>query len=340
MSVPRVARCSDGSDSRVTDRRVFVRILAASLLAVPRSVAGQPTRKTVTIGVLAIEAWPPIESLKQGLRDLGYVEGQNIQFEYRYAEGRNERFGELAADLVALPVDVVVTWGTEAALAAKRATKTIPIVMGAIGDAIGAGVVSNLARPGGNITGFSALTAELEAKRLELLKEIDPRISRVGVLLNPTSRYSPLALKAAQAASAKLMVSLMVQETPDATTLDAALQRLTAERPDGLMVIADPYLVSQRRRLAQFALKTKLPSVFTYREHAEVGGLIAYAPRYRELFRRAAGYVDQILKGVKPGDLPVEQPTTFELVVNLKTAKSLGLPVPQSILVRAHDVIK
>jgi putative ABC transport system substrate-binding protein len=289
---------------------------------------------------MAIEAWPPIDTFRKALGELGWIEGRNVVFEYRYAEGRNERFPEIAADLVGLKVDVIVTWGTQPALAAKRATPTIPIVMGAIGDPVAPGLVSNLARPGGNITGLSALTAELEEKRLEILKEVIPGLARVGLLVNPTNAYTAPALQRIRLAAQRLNVSLGVQEARDTTTLDGALERLTRERPDALMVLADPFLSFQRRRIAQWALKSRLPSVYTYREHAEVGGLIAYAPNYHDLFRRAATYVDKILKGAKPGDLPIEQATKFDLIINLKTAKALGLTIPPSLLVRADQVIE
>ncbi len=322
------------------DRRAFIGTVACGLLAAPLAAEAQPAGKGVTIGILAIEAWPPIDSFRQRLRELGYIEDKNVRFEYRYAEGRNQRFRELAEDLVALKVNVILTWGTEAALAAKRATRTIPIVMGAIGDPIAAGIVSNLARPGGNVTGLTSLAGELEGKRLELLKEIVPNLSHVAVLVDPTNRYTGPALQHARLAAETLNVSLTVHEAHDATTLDNGLDSLTRERPHALLVFADPFLVNQRRRIAQFALKIGLPSAYTYREHAEVGGLIAYAPSYHDLFRRAATYVDKILKGAKPADLPIQQPTTFELIINLKTAKALGLTIPQSILSRADQVIE
>ena len=263
-----------------------------------------------------------------------------MRFEPRYAEGRNQRFRELAKDLVAVKVDVIVTWGTEAALEAKRATKTTPIVMGAIGDPIAPSVVSNLARPGGNITGFSALVGEMEAKRVELLKEVIPNLSRVAAIANPANRYTPQALRHAQQAAATLKISLTAYDAHDASTLDSALDSVTRDRSQAIIIIADPFLSFQRRRVAQFALKARLPSIYTYREHTEAGGLIAYAPNYHDMFRRAAGYVDRILKGVKPGDLPIEQPTKFELVINLRTAKALGLTLPPSLLARADQVIE
>lgn len=319
-------------------RAVLVLVLA--VLIAPPPANAQPPAKVVTIGILAIEAWPPIDSFREALRDFGYIEGQNVRFEHRYAEGRNQRFRELAEDLVALKVDLILTWGTEAALEAKRATRTIPIVMGAIGDPIGPGVVSNLARPGGNITGLSALAGELEGKRLELLREVVPSLSHVAAIGNPTNRYTRGALHHAQRTAETLKLTLRVHEAHDATTLDNALDSLIRERPHALLVIADPFLASQRRRLAQFALKARLPSAYTYREHAEAGGLIAYTPNYHDLFRRAAGYVDKILKGAKPGDLPIEQPTKFDLVINLKTAKALGVTLAPSLRMRADQVIE
>jgi len=322
-------------------RRIgFAVILTLGLTLALLNVEAQGAGKTATIGVLATDALPPIDSLRQGLRDLGYVEGENIRFEYRYAEGRFERFAKLATELVSLKVDVIVTWGTAAAIAAKRATKTIPIVMGAIGDPVGAKVVSSLAHPEGNITGLSAVTAELEEKRLELLKEIVPRISRVGLIGNPTNSYTVFALQHARLAAQRLNVSLSVQEAHDPATLDNVLDKLTKERVDALAVLGDQFFVSQRRRIAQFALDNRLPSSYTFREHVEVGGLLSYAPDYRDLFRRAGIYVDKILKGAKPADLPVEQPTKFEFVINMKTAKALGLTIPQSVVVRANEIIQ
>jgi putative ABC transport system substrate-binding protein len=320
-------------------RRDFITLLGA-VLAWPLAARAQQAGKIVSIGILAIEAWPPIDTFRQALDGLGYVEGKNVRFEHRYAQGRNDRFPELADDLVNLKVDVILTWGTEAALAAKRATAAIPIVMGAIGDPIGSGIVSSLARPAGNVTGFSSLAAELEAKRLELLKEVAPGLSRVAILFNPTNRYMPLALQSVREGAQALHASLTLYEVRDAATLGGTLEKLTKDRPDAFMVLADTFLVSQRNRIAQFAIENRLPSAYTYREHVEAGGLIAYTPNYHDLFRRAAVYVDKILKGTKPGELPIEQPTKFDLVINLNTARALGLTVPQTLLVAADEVIE
>ena len=315
-------------------------VLALGLALMPLAANAQRVTKVATIGILAIEAFPPIDSFRQRLRELGYVEDRDIRYEYRYAEGRNQRFRELAEDLVALKVNIILTWGTEAALEAKRATKTIPIVMGAIGDPVGQGVVASLARPGGNVTGLTSLATELERKRLEILKEIIPGLSLVAVLSNPTNRYMTTALHHTHLAAETLKIVLKVHETHDAASLDNELDRVSRERSRALLVLADTFLQQQRRRIAQFALKTGLPSAYTYREHVEVGGLFSYAPSYHDLFRRAAIYVDKILKGAKPADLPVEQPTKFELVINLKTAKALGLTIPPSVLGRADQVIE
>jgi putative tryptophan/tyrosine transport system substrate-binding protein len=322
-------------------RREFITLFGGAALAWPLAArAQQAGGKIVTIGILAIEPWPPIDTFRQALDDLGYIESKNVRFEYRYSKGYNERLREMANDLVGLNVDVILTWGTDAALAAKQATQTIPIVMGAISDPVGSGIVTNLARPGANVTGCSSRAAELEAKRLQLLKDVAPGLSRVAILFNPTNHYMPLALESAQKGAQVLHVSLAVYEVHDTTTLDAAFVMLTKDRPDAFMVPADTFLVSQRSRIAQFAIENKLPSVYTYREHTEAGGLIAYTPNYNDLFRRAATYVEKILKGAKPGDLPIEQPRGFHLFINLKTARALGLTVPPRLLAGADEVIE
>jgi putative tryptophan/tyrosine transport system substrate-binding protein len=321
-------------------RREFIGLIGGAAAWPLTASAQQAERKIVTIGILAIEPWPPIDTFRQALNNLGYIEGKNVRFEYRYAEGQNERLRELANDLVGLKVDVILTWGTDAVLAAKQATTTIPIVMGAIGDPLGSGIVTNLARPGGNITGCSLRAAELEAKRLQLLKGVVPGLSRVAILFNPTNHYMPLALQSARKGAQVLHVSLAVYEVHDTTTLDAAFVTLTKDRPDALMVPADTFLVSQRSRIAQFAIENKLPSIYTFREYIEAGGLIAYTADYNDLFRRAASYVDKILKGTKPGELPIEQPRRFHLLINLKTARALGLTVPPRLLAGADEVIE
>jgi putative tryptophan/tyrosine transport system substrate-binding protein len=321
-------------------RREFVGLVGGAAAWPLTARAQRAAGKIVTIGILAIEPWPPIDTFRQTLDDLGYIEGKNVRFEYRYAKGHNERLPELANDLVGLNVDVILTWGTDAVLAAKQATTTIPIVMGAIGDPLGSGIVTDLARPGGNVTGSSSRAAQLESKRLQLLKELAPGLSRVAIIFNPTNHYMPLALQSAQKGAQVLHISLAVYEVHDTTTLDAAFVTLTKDRPDPLMVPADTFLVSQRSRIAQYAIENKLPSVYSFREYIEAGGLIAYTPSYDDLFRRAASYVDKILKGAKPGELPIEQPTKFHLFINLKTARALGLTVPPRLLAGADEVIE
>jgi putative ABC transport system substrate-binding protein len=321
-------------------RREFIGVLGGAATWPLTAGAQQAVGKRVTIGILAIEPWPPIDTFRQALDYLGYIEGKNVRFEYRYAKGYNERLPELASDLVGLNVDVILTWGTDAVLAAKQATPTIPIVMGAIGDPLGSGIVTNLARPGGNITGCSSRAAELEAKRLQLLKEAVPGISQVAILFNPTNHYMPLALQSARKGAQMLHISLAVYEVHDTATLDAAFVTLTKDRPDAFMVPADTFLVSQRSRITQFAIENKLPSVYTFREYIEAGGLIAYTPNFHDLFRRAANYVDKILKGAKPGELPIEQATKFHLLINLNTARALGLTVPSRLLASADEVIE
>jgi putative ABC transport system substrate-binding protein len=320
-------------------RREFIGLVGGAA-AWPLSASAQRAGwKIVTIGILAIEPWPPIDTFRQALDDLGYNEGKNVRFEYRYAKGDNERFPELANELIGLNVDVILTWSTDATLAAKQATTTIPIVMGAVGDPLGSGVVTNLAHPGANITGLSERAAQLDAKRLQLLKEVVPGLSRAVMLFNPANHYMPLALQSAQKGAQMLHVSLAAYEVYDTTTLDAAFVTLTKDRPDAFLVPADTFLVSQDRRIAQFAIENKLPSVYSFRKHVEAGGLIAYTPNYNDLFRRAATYVDKILKGAKPGELPIEQSTKFHLVINLKTARTLGVTLPPWLLVLADEMI-
>jgi putative tryptophan/tyrosine transport system substrate-binding protein len=331
----------EGHMASYIERRKFLATLGGTVAAWPLAArVQQPAGKIVTIGILAIEPWPPIDTFRQALNNLGYIEGKDLRFEHRYANGHNERLPELATDLVGLNVDVILTWGTDAVLAAKQATATIPIVMGAVGAPLRSRIVTDLARPAANVTGLSSRAAELEEKRLQLLKEAIPGVSRVAVLSNPTNRYMPLALESARQGAQMLGVSFTIYRAHDSATLDAAFQMLTKDRPDAVMVPADTFLVSQRSRIAQFAIENRLPSVYTFREHIEAGGLIAYTPDYHDLFRRAANYVDRILRGTKPGELPIQEPTKFHLLINLKTASTLGLTLPRTLLARADEVIE
>ncbi len=318
--------------------------LALGLLAAPPAAHAQQPGEVARIGYLGSSS-PALEAhlvgaFRQGLRDLGYTEGQNILIEYRWAEGRYDRYPDFAAELVRLKVDVILTRGTPGALAAKRATQTIPSGMAAIGDAIEAGLVPSLARPGGNITGLTRISPEMDGKRLELLKEIVPRLSRVAILLNRANPSTALHWKQAQAPAKALRLKLEPVEVKAAEEFEAAFAAVARQRPGALFILADQFLLAHRARIVDFAARRSLPAMYSYREFVDAGGLIAYAPSSADMFRRAATYVDKILKGAKPADLPVEQPTLFELVINLKTAKALGLTIPQSIPIRADQVIQ
>ncbi len=319
-------------------------ILVLGLLVPPLAAVAQRPVKVPRIGYLGNSS-PALEpdlvgAFREGLRDLGYTEGQNILIEFRWAEGRSERFPELAAELVRLKVDVLLAAGTPGALAAKQATQTIPIVMAAVGDAVGTELVRSLARPGGNITGSTGMTRDLDGKRLELLKEIVPKLSRVAILLNPANPFSAFGWKEALAPAETLHLKLEPVEVRAAEQFDAAFAAIARQRPSALYIIADRVLLAHRARIVDFAARRSLPAMYPFREFVDAGGLISYAPNFPAMFRRAAIYVDKILKGAKPADLPIEQPTRFELVINLKTAKALGLKIPQSILIRADEVIQ
>jgi putative ABC transport system substrate-binding protein len=292
------------------------------------------------IGLMANLQLRPIEGFRNRLRELGYIEGQNLIVEYRFAEGSEERYSDFAAELVALPVDLIVTWGTPAAFAAKRATTTIPIVLGGIGDVINTGLVSNLARPDANITGFIALNVELEEKRLELLKEVVPSLSRVAVLGNSSNPLNRINLETAHRAAKKLSVAIDGFEVRSSEEVRSALRALVEARPDAALLASDALLLGERRQIADTMAMTKIPAIYPFREYAEVGGFIAYGASISILFRRAADYVDRILKGERPNNLPVQQATAFEIIVNQRAAAGLGLTLPASLLVRADEVIE
>ena len=283
------------------------------------------------------------EAIRLALRELGYIEGQNIAIEYRYAEGKRDRHPELAAELVRLKVDIIVVAGGVALIrAAKNATKTIPIVMMGTGsDPVEAGLVESLARPGGNVTGITNLTRELGGKRLELLKEAVPKVARVAVLYDPANSTSVLEVKEVLPVAARaLRLTIQPWEVRAADDFDKVFAAINKERPDGLYVTGGPLMSANRKRIVGFALKSRLPSMYNSREAVEAGGLMSYGADLADSYRRVAYFVDRILKGAKPADLPVEQPTKFELVINLKTAKQIGLTIPQSMLYRADKVIK
>ena len=328
------------------ERRAFISGLAAGLLAAPLAAEAQQAAEIARIGYLGTNraANPHLhEALRQGLRDLGYVEGRNLMIEYRDAEGKLERLPALAAELVALKLDVIVAPGTPQALAAKQTTKTIPIVFSAASNPVPDGLVTSLARPGGNVTGLATLSPELVGKGLEQLKQAAPGVSRVAVLWTPGGlgeRTEKDMLKEADAAGRALGVRLQVVKARGPADLDKAFSDMARASADALTVLPSSMVLSERRRLVDLAAKNRLPALYAQREFVYAGGLMSYGPNVADLFRRAATYVDKILKGAKPADLPVEQPTKFELVINLKTAKALGLTIPRSLLQRADQVIE
>ena len=281
-----------------------------------------------------------VEPFRQGLHDLGYVEGRNILIEYRWAEGKYERFPTLIAELIALKVDVIVTAGTPASLAVKKATTSIPLVMIAVGDPVGTGLITSLAHPGGNITGLTSIAGDLEGKRLELLREVVPGLSHVAVFWNPASPFQVVAEKEVQAAARVLRMKVLSLGVQAQEQLDNAFATIRRERPGALLVLADRLFLHNRARIMDFATQNHLPGVHAYVELVEAGGLMSYGPSYADMHKRAAIYVDKILKGRKPADLPVEQPMKFEFVVNLKAAKQIGLTIPPNVLARADKVIK
>jgi putative ABC transport system substrate-binding protein len=326
------------------DRRAFICALAGGFLAVPLAVEAQPPGKVWRIGYLGNSS-PSLESnlvegFRRGLRELGYVEGQNIIIEYRWAEGQYDRFPRFVAELVRLKVDVIVTTGTPATLAAKQASTTIPIVMAVAGDALGAGLVSSLARPVGNVTGLSTLLPELEGKRLELLKQVVPKLTHLAVLVNPANPFTTIGWRDVQIAAQALHVKVQRVEVREPEDFDRAFATIAREHADAFTISGDRFLLTHRKRIVELAAKGRLPAIYPYGEFVQDGGLMAYGPSYPVMFQRAAVYVDKILKGAKPADLPVEQPTKFELVINLKTAKALGLTIPQSLLLRADEIIQ
>jgi putative ABC transport system substrate-binding protein len=327
------------------ERRTFMAMLTGGIVVAPFAAEAQQAAKIARIGYLGGQGATPHlpEAFRQGLRDLGYVEGRNVVIEYRSAEGKFERLPALAAELVALKVDVIVAPGTPGALAAKQATRTLPIVFTTAGDPVTSGLVTNIARPGGNVTGLSGLGPELVGKCLEQLTQAVPGVSRVAALWQPgafSERAEKDMLKEAEVAARALGVSLHFVEARGPADFDRAFSDMTRARAGALTVLPSTMFLIERRRLVDLAAKNRLPTVYPWREFVDAGGLMAYGANLPDLFRRAATYVDKILKGAKPGDLPVEQPTKFELVINLKTAKALGLTIPPSLLLRADEVMQ
>ena len=330
--------------SRIRRRQLL--IAGSGLLWAP--LGGHAQQKTAAIpkigflGVSTAEAWTSrVDALRAGLRDLGYVEGKNVAIVFRFAEGRYDRLPALAAELVQLRVDVIVTHSVPGALAAKQATATtpIPVVMTNVADALGSGIVASLARPGGNVTGDTFFVPELAAKRLELLKDTIPRLRKVAVLSNPDNNATGGALQAMETAARELNVTLLRLNVRSAVDLDAAFEAMAKERVDAFAVIEDIVLIQNHTRIAQSAIQLRLPSI-SFVEYADAGGLFGYGANYLALYRRAAVFVDKILKGAKPAELPIERPTTFEFVINRKTARALGVGLPTAILLRADRQIE
>jgi putative tryptophan/tyrosine transport system substrate-binding protein len=324
-------------------RRTFLSLLAgaaATPLLLPRAAWAQQGKRVPRIGVL----WPnppaTFEAMRQGLKDLGYVEGQSVAFEFRWAQNKLDQLPELAAELVRLQVDAIVTLAPQATLAAKHATPTIPIVFVAMGDPVASGVVDSLARPGANVTGTTRMIAEMSAKHVELLKEAAPSLVRLAVLWNPTNSSHRPALQSVAAAARSLSLEVHPLEVRAAAELDGVFEAVVREKANGLHFIADPVFFIQLRRMAEFVTSRRLPAIANFTEFPKLGGLMGYAPSLPDEFRHAAGHIDKILNGAKPADLPIEQPTRFQLVINLSAAKGLGLEVPPMLLARADEVIE
>jgi putative ABC transport system substrate-binding protein len=319
-------------------------LFAWVLLAVASSAEAQQPKKVPRIGLLTWTAPPPKPSsptpFEQGLRRLGYVEGQTIAIERRYANGQMDRLPELAADLARLPLDVILTQSFPAALAAKQATTTIPIVLMGAGDPVATGLVASFARPGGNITGVSALETELSGKRLELLKEAFPKLARVAVLWNAADLGMSLKFRELERAAQALRVAVHASAVRETKDFDGAFSAMIHQRPDALFVITDPLTTSNRKQLFELATKNRLPAMYENSSYVDDGGLMAYGPSQSETLQQALQHVDKILRGTKPSELPIEQPTKFEFAINLKAAKQIGLTIPPNVLARADRVIK
>ena len=327
-----------------TRRRIVLALMAGALAGPLASFAQQPA-KIARIGFLLAASSQgnetQLQAFRDGLRDLGYVEGKNFQLEVRWGEGKLERLPALAAELVQLKVDIIVAASSPSVVAARQATRTIPIVMPFSSDPVGDGLVASLAHPGGNITGLSIMSAELGEKRIQLLKEMFPKVAHaMDVLWNPD--YVGMRARFEQARTAAPAVGLNVRsvEVRDTRELDAAFEAIVRERPEALLLLVDPFTRSQRSRIVEFAAEQRLPAIYESSDFVDAGGLISYGPNIFNQFRRAASYVDKILRGAKPADLPIEQPTTFELVINMRAAKALGIKFPDSILLRADRVIE
>ena len=325
-------------------RRAFVASVAGGIFAAPLAAGAQPAGKPHRIGFLgnsteALEA-NLVGPFRAGLRELGYVEGRDLVVEYRWAEGQYERFPALIAELIALKVELIVTAGTPAALAVRRATTAVPLVMVAVGDPVGTGLVKSLARTGGNLTGLVSIAPDLEGKRLELLTEVVPKLSYVAFLVNPANPFHVTSEKQARVAAKALHLRVEFFPVRAESEFDRAFQAMSSQRPGALVMLADRLFLHHRARIVDFAARNRLPTVYAYTELVEAGGLMSFGPSYPGMHRRAAYFVDRILKGAQPADLPMEQPAKFELVINLRVARALGLTIPQPVLLRADDLIQ
>jgi putative tryptophan/tyrosine transport system substrate-binding protein len=336
--------CSNNLKSKIQNRKLVGIVTFAVTLTISAAALAEQPKKVYRIGFLGAASISAnsarIEALRQGLRALGYVEGKNIVIEYRYADGKADRLPALAAELIGLKVDLIVSGGAAATGPAKEATTTIPIVMTNDPDPVRSGFVASLARPGGNVTGLSAFTTELSGKRLELLKETVPRVSRVAVLGFSNNPDNDQALRETELAAGALRMQLQYLDVLGATDIETVFRAAIKGRAEAVLLLAGSVFILQRKQIAALAAKSRLPAMYPRHEYVEDGGLMSYATSLTDLSRRAAIYVDKILKGAKPADLPVEQPTKFELVINLKTAKQIGLTIPQSVLYRADKVIR
>jgi putative ABC transport system substrate-binding protein len=324
-------------------KHLFKLALGAMAFAICVSAeAQQPAREVPRIGILFIgdRNQPHLEAFKQGLRELGYIEGKNIAIEYRYAEGKINRLPLLAAELVKLKVDVIVTTAEMGARAARQATKTTPIVLTTGADLVKSGLAQSLAKPGGNITGLSVLEEDLSGKRLDILKEAFPKMKRVAYLWNPSAVVVNPSLDQAKAIAQAVALQLRSYEVYTLAEIEKAFADMSKARPDALFVILSPLMTLNSKRIVELALEQRLPGMYPTNQFVEEGGLMTYGPRIDDMYRRAATYVDKVLKGAKAGDLPVEQPTKFEFVINLKTAKQIGVTIPPNVLARADKVIK
>jgi len=323
-------------------RREFIITLLGGV-AVTWPLAANAQSKTPRIGFMgnstaALEA-NLVDAFREGLREHGYEEGRNIVIEYRWADGKYERFPALVAELIAGNVEVIVTAGTPAALAMKKATTTVPLVMVAVGDPVGTGLVPSLARPGANLTGLSSVAPDLEGKRLQLLREVVPALSHVAMFINSLNPFHVSSMRQARAAAQTMGIKLQLHDIRKSEDLDDAFAAIRKERPDAVLILADRVFLHNRERMIDFTKEQRLPNVNAYKELVEVGGLMSYGPSYEDMHKRAAIYVDKILKGAKPADLPIEQPSKFTFIVNLKAAKALGVTVPSQLLGLADELI-